>query len=100
MPFVFEDEDRSFELLAHQLGIDGTFFTLEKRNRNAKSQSKTVTDEDRALLEKLMPQDMWMYEYAQRLFEARWKLYKTGKYEEPDLPDLQWRARENKDKSP
>ena len=60
--------------------------------------SKTVTDEDRALLEKLMPQDMWMYEYAQRLFEARWKLYKTGKYEEPDLPDLQWRARENKDK--
>ena len=100
MPFVFEDEDRSFELLAHQLGIDGTFFTLEKRNRNAKSQSKTVTDEDRALLGKLMPQDMWMYEYAQRLFEARWKLYKTGKYEEPDLPDLQWRARENKDKSP
>ena len=83
----FEDEERSFELLAHQLGLKQPI-SLEKRNRNAKSQSKTVTEEDREMLAKLMPQDMWLYEYAKRLFEARWNLYKTGNYQEPELPDL------------
>merc|ERR1712038_2099846 len=33
-----------------------------------------------------MPLDMWLYNYAKLLFEARWGLYKTGQYLEPDVP--------------
>ena len=39
-------------------------------------------------LESLMPQDLWLYEYGKRLFEARWQEYKTGEYMAPEYPPL------------
>ena len=35
-----------------------------------------------------MPLDLWLYNYARMLFEARWKLYKTGIWEEVEIPNF------------
>ena len=35
-----------------------------------------------------MPMDMWLYEYARIVFEARWNLYKTGVYTKPSRPKM------------
>ena len=36
--------------------------------------------------------DMWLYKYAQRLFQARWKCLKTGTYLEPTYPPYPGKA--------
>ena len=57
--------------------------------KNKKGPKSTVTDEERNALAILMPQDMWLYEYAKRLFEAKWEFYKTGEaFKAPELPAL------------
>ena len=33
-----------------------------------------------------MPQDVWLYNYAKIIFEARWNYYKTGIYKKPVRP--------------
>jgi len=33
-----------------------------------------------------MPMDLWLYEYAQRLFNARYEFFKTGKVAIPERP--------------
>lgn len=49
---------------------------------------KIVSERDRQIIESLIPNDMWVYKYAQLMFEARWKQYKTGLYVKPELPPI------------
>ena len=84
---ILEDLERSQELLQYE-------FNLTKRpswkhaNENKKKLHTNYTTEDMEGLTSLMPQDLLFYEYAKRLFEARWQAYKTGKYTAPELPTL------------
>ena len=93
---ILEDQERSFEMLAYQLGLDK--INLEWANKNTnnpeqkhKTESKKkhqVSDKTRRFIEKLIPQDMWLYKYARLLFEARYNLFKTGVWIEPEIPEL------------
>ena len=47
---------------------------------------REILDTDREKIEKLMPLDLWLYEYATRLFDARWHHMTNGKFIEPDIP--------------
>jgi hypothetical protein len=86
---ILEDLDRSMELLQYALKLDFRP-KLPKSNRGPKQ--PPATEWEKKALESLMPQDMWLYEYAKRLFEARWMAYKTGNPvtlpERPPLPKL------------
>lgn len=82
---ILEDRQRSFELLQHQLGIKKTII-LPKSNVNSKYSKPSKLELD--IIESLVPQDLWLYEYAKLLFEARWQLYKTGTYKKPAYPPI------------
>ena len=46
-----------------------------------------ISGEDRALIERLIPMDLWLYNYGLSLFEARWKYFTTGgEFVKPELP--------------
>ena len=76
------DQDRSFEMLQAQIGYSQNI-RLSKSNINPHSE---ISAEEEQILKSLMPMDLWLYDYAKLLFEARWKHYKTGMYEDPELP--------------
>ena len=76
------DQERSLEMLQWQLGYNTTIKLLW---RNI-TPHQNITLDDRKILESLMPMDLWLYNYAKLLFEARWQQYKTGIYREPELP--------------
>ena len=77
-----DDQERSFDMLQWQLGYDKTI-RLAKANRTPHA---AITAEDKVILESLMPIDLWIYEYAKTLFDARWEQYKTGVYRDPKMP--------------
>ena len=77
-----DDQERSFDMLQWQLGYDKKI-RLAHRN---KTPHADITAEDKAILESLMPIDLWIYEYAKTLFDARWEQYKTGVYRDPKMP--------------
>ena len=79
---LLSDQDRSFEMLQAQIGYRQKI-NLSKSNINPHSE---ITTEEDQILQSLMPMDLWLYDYAKVLFEARWKKYKTGIYEDPRLP--------------
>ena len=76
------DQERSFELLQWQLGYSNKI-VLAEINKTPHSQ---ISARDHDILQALMPMDIWLYNYAKLLFEARWQQYKTGVYVEPELP--------------
>ena len=76
------DQERSLEMLQWQLGYNKT---IKLPLRNA-TPHQNITLDDRKILESLMPMDLWLYNYAKLLFEARWQQYKTGIFREPELP--------------
>ena len=76
------DQKRSLEMLQWQLGYDKPI-KLPLRNTTP---HPNLTLGDSEILKSLMPMDMWLYNYAGLLFEARWQQYKTGIYREPELP--------------
>ena len=56
-----------------------------------KGKSRVLNDNsvdhiDRQKLEWLMPYDMWLYNYASELLNARWNFYLTGAMKMPDRP--------------
>ena len=57
---------------------------------------KDGNNEVRKKLAELMPFDLWMYDYALHVFEARWKHYLGHKDvkvpEPPDLPDIKCKS--------
>jgi hypothetical protein len=51
----------------------------------------SLSNEVVARLEGYLPQDIWLYKYAKRLFEARWNFFTSkdgADYIHPDLPPL------------
>jgi hypothetical protein len=83
---ILEDLGRSMELLQHEFNLTD-IPKMGHSNNGGHGHAKPTTEEVKAL-ESLMPQDLWLYEYGKRLFEARWEEYKTGVYTAPEYPPL------------
>jgi len=82
---LLEDVDRSMKLLQITLGLEATP-VLPRAN---KMQYLHPTEETKKKISKFVPKDIWLYEYAKRLFEARWKYYIGNcPYVSPELPPL------------
>ena len=85
---LMEDIGRSMILLQLTLGLEKTPVlqkTNAKRGKNPRPSNETVKK-----IEKYVPKDLWLYEYANRLFEARWDYFTRGNctYVPPELPPL------------
>jgi hypothetical protein len=72
---LLEDIPRSMELLQATLRL-GWRPTLPHKNRGKKH--PPVMAQERKVLTELLPMDLWLYEFARRLFEARWAAYRAG----------------------
>ena len=83
---VLEDLERSMKMLSATLGRS---VQMAKQNVN---KHKDENSEVRKKLAELMPFDMWMYDYALKVFEARWKHYLGHRDVKipvpPDLPEM------------
>ena len=83
---VLEDLDRSMEMLSATLGRS---VQMAKKNTN---KHKDEDKEVRKKLAELMPFDLWIYDFALQVFEARWKHYLGHKDVivpvPPDLPEM------------
>ena len=77
---VLDDLDRSMEMLSATLGRS---VQMAKKNSN---QHKDENNEVRKKLADLMPFDLWMYDFALKVFEARWKHYLGHKDVKVPLP--------------
>ena len=84
---ILEDMPRSMILLKHELGLK-TIPILPKSNVTKKYDP--ITNEDRIIVEEYLKGDIWLYNYALLLFEARWNAYKGEKYIHPELPDFEF----------
>lgn len=100
---LLEDLDKSLELLHHVIiGAEPKKENGDEHNQKerlimpaknvAVKKHASATTLEKETMKSLMPQDLWLYEYANRLFAARWKAYKTGKPvvlpERPPIPKL------------
>jgi Sulfotransferase family len=85
---ILEDLNRSLELLQHEFGLPRRP-VMGRSNKNIKKPLNFKPSElEQAALASLMPQDIWLYEYSRRLFQARWDHYKNGTYVAPERPPL------------
>ena len=66
----------------------------KRKTENSNNSPSAKIDEK---IENLIPMDMWLYKYAQRLFQARWKWFKTGIYLEPTYPPYPGKASVGRD---
>lgn len=67
---LLEEPVRSGRMLSDYLG---RWATIQSRfNTNTKKRRISLGADERAFVESLMPMDVWLYKYAQRLFERRW----------------------------
>eukprot|EP00538_Stauroneis_constricta_P011455 CAMPEP_0119565066 /NCGR_PEP_ID=MMETSP1352-20130426/28890_1 /TAXON_ID=265584 /ORGANISM="Stauroneis constricta, Strain CCMP1120" /LENGTH=358 /DNA_ID=CAMNT_0007613909 /DNA_START=43 /DNA_END=1116 /DNA_ORIENTATION=+ len=85
---ILEDLDRSMELLQHAFGLKQKPNFGHGNAHQKQPFDVPPSDEAKAALRSLIPQDLWLYEYAKRLFEARWEHYKTGTYTAPERPPM------------
>ena len=85
---LMEDMDRSMKLLQLTLGLEVAPI-LPKENSKTGAHPKP-SDETVKKIEKYIPKDLWLYEFAKRLFEARWEYFTGGNcvYVPPELPPL------------
>ena len=79
---LLEDIPRSMELLKHTFKLK----TIPKLPRRNKNNYPKLPKEDIKLVEKHLEGDIWLYNYAKLLFEARWNYYKNKIYVHPELP--------------
>ena len=91
---LLEDIDRSMLLLQFTLGLPTTP-VLPKSNTGDSSPGHhppqpPPSRETLRKVEKYLPKDLWLYEYATRLFEARWNYFMGNNctYVPPELPSL------------
>ena len=89
---VLEEPSRSYQMLSNILGLD-EFIELGTHNVGGsrtkyKRPTEMISEEDRALIERLIPMDIWLYNYGLQLFQARWRWFKTGNYIEPVIPSF------------
>ena len=87
---VLEEGEKSYEMLSNILGLDYVI-ELTKHNMGGKRAkykrpNEMISNEDKKLIERLIPMDIWLYEYGKILFEARYRFFKSGVYIEPALP--------------
>ncbi|KAL9184024.1 hypothetical protein ACHAXT_002110 [Thalassiosira profunda] len=85
---MLEDLERSMKLLQISLGLE-TVPVLPKENAQKQGHPKP-SEETMKKIEKYLPKDLWLHEYSQRLFEARWQYFTDVQcsYKSPDLPPL------------
>lgn len=86
---IMEDIERSMKLLQITLGLKEVPILAQanaQRGQNKSLPSKEMVEKIR----KYVPKDLWLYEYAQRLFESRWEYFMGGgcTYVPPELPPL------------
>lgn len=78
--------DESMKMLVSYLRLPvGTNLTLPKANRK---QYAPPTSTDKAILTSLMPMDLWLWQYANDLFDARWDQHNGRHFIDPPLPPL------------
>ena len=85
---LLEDVERSMKLLQISLGLD---FAPKLPERNiAKEKHPIPSQEIKLEIEQQLPKDMWLYEFAKRLFDARWNYFigVDEEYFSPELPPL------------
>ncbi len=91
---ILEDADRSMKLLQLTLDLDDVP-TMPRSNKGRKGKRDPKPSAEAVeIVAKYIPQDLWLYEYATRLFEARWEYFTSlnengdGVYVHPELPPL------------
>jgi hypothetical protein len=86
---ILEDLPRSMELLEHTFGVPLDDFPT--KNQNVHSAPSSEAQEK---LRSMLPMDIWLYDYAKLLFEARWDYFVAGsaEYRPPELPPFPWDA--------
>ena len=67
---ILERYDESVELLNYQTGLK-----IKKNHDHKGPPQPKPTDSDIKALTKLMPLDLYIYEYAKQLFDHRWRIY-------------------------
>ena len=85
---LMDDIDRSMKLLQVSLGLE-VAPDLPSVNKGWGDNPKP-TSETLEKIRKYAPKDLWLYEYAKRLFEARWTYFMGDDctYVSPELPPL------------
>ena len=87
---LLDDLPRSMRLLQHSFNLASTP-EMKVSNKNRKHPPTKPTLEESQAIASLMPQDIWLFNYAKLLFEARWHEFETGIFvepEEPPIPDI------------
>ena len=87
---LLDEKDISLKLLQLTLGLDEVP-ELPKLNAAREGTNPQPSEATKEVIESYLPQDMWLYEYAKRLFEARWNYFageSKGVYVHPELPPL------------
>ncbi len=95
---LLEEKDRSMKLLSISLNLTNVPELPQKNptgrkrliggKRHGMPKRKNPSNETLLQVKKYLPQDLWFYEYAKLLFEARWKHANGGIYIHPELPPL------------
>lgn len=70
------------------MGLD--FVPTMPKDNSSHDGHSAPSQETKDKIEKYLPKDLWLYEYAKRLFDARWDCF-TGvscTYIPPELPPL------------
>merc|ERR1712227_653112 len=79
---ILEESTRSMELLSHQLGYNKRIVLPRARTHTeTHASSAKPSESDLEKLTSLMPHDIWIYNYAKSVFEARYTHFKTGVFE-------------------
>ena len=73
---LLEKMDESLELFEYQTGLK---IRMKHLNKHISKMNQEPTNENIHKLEKLMPMDLFLYEYAKQLFERRWQMYLNAK---------------------
>ena len=81
---LLEKMDQSLEMLSFQLNWNKRLVLGQHRANNHTEATESLTTR----IKSLIPKDLWLYQYATRLFDARWNYYKTGVFIPPKRPKL------------
>jgi hypothetical protein len=91
---LLEDLDKSMKLLQFTMDLESVPVLPKSNAARGTRRYPSPSKEAISLIEGYLAQDIWLYEYSKRLFDARWGYYFTknanghGVYIHPDLPTL------------
>ncbi|MGK3749478.1 MAG: hypothetical protein ACI8RD_001773 [Bacillariaceae sp.] len=91
---LLEDLDKSMKLLQFTMDLESVPVLPKSNAAGGTRRYPSPSKEAISLIEGYLAQDIWLYEYSKRLFDARWGYYFTknanghGVYIHPDLPTL------------